>query len=105
MTGEMFAHDVTPEAFPLHFAVANALDGHVKPFDVYQGPYICIGQDTRAGAEPYQLCVQNLGVVRLWVIRDETTGDIIYNEANDKQSEPFPFDDVDCAIAAARSIL
>ncbi len=104
MTGEMFKEDVTREAFPLHFAIADALNGHVEPFDVYQGPYICIGQDMRAGSEPYQIAIQNFGVIRLWLIRT-VDGDLIYNEANDKRSTPFPFDDTECAIEAAQSIL
>ena len=45
MTGKMCKADVTREAFPLHFAVKDALKRRgvsVEPFDVYQGPYIFV---------------------------------------------------------------
>ena len=45
MTGEKCKADVTREAFPLHFAVKDALKRRgvsVEPFDVYQGPYIFV---------------------------------------------------------------
>ncbi len=40
MTGEMHKSEVTREAYPLHFACADAVGGTVEPFDQYQGPYI-----------------------------------------------------------------
>lgn len=40
MTGEMSREEVTPEAYPLHFAIADALGGSVHPFDQYQGPFV-----------------------------------------------------------------
>lgn len=40
MTGEMHSSEVTRESYPLHFAIADALGGEVRPFDQYQGPYV-----------------------------------------------------------------
>ncbi|KKL90032.1 hypothetical protein LCGC14_1908670 [marine sediment metagenome] len=103
MTGEMFKSDVTPEAYPIHFAIAEALGGTVQPFDQYQGPYVLIGDDIRCGNEPYAVAPRGLGVVRLWITED-SRGPVVYNEANEKTA-PFPYDCVDLAVAAARSVL
>lgn len=40
MAGEQSESDVTREEFPVHFAIADKIGGTVRPFDVYQGPYI-----------------------------------------------------------------
>ena len=105
MTGEMVRADVTRETWPTHFAIADALGGTVEPFDQYQGPYILIGNDIRAGAEPYAVAVRGLGVVRLWLCYDEGEFATVYNEATNEQSEPFfEFDEM-AAIEAARSTL
>lgn len=40
MTGEMSQSEVTREAYPLHFAIADRLGGEVRAFDQYQGPYV-----------------------------------------------------------------
>ncbi|KKM74800.1 hypothetical protein LCGC14_1396630 [marine sediment metagenome] len=103
MTGEMFKSDVTPEAYPIHFAIAEALGGTVQPFDQYQGPYVCVGDDIRSGDEPYAVAVQGLGVVRLWLV-DDGDGPYVYNEANEKTAS-FPYDCVELAVEAARSVL
>ncbi len=92
MTGEMFESDVTREAYPLHFAIADAVKGEVRPFDQYQGPYVLVGTDIRLGRQPYQYCPVGLGVVRLWIISEDGCGGYIYNEATEKTSEPFPLD-------------
>lgn len=43
MTGEMCRAEVTREAYPLHFALADAFQGAtVAPFDQYQGPYVSV---------------------------------------------------------------
>ena len=93
MTGEMCAADCTREVYPLHFAIAKALKGKVRPFDLYQGPYVAVGPDIRIGAEPYAYCPSHLGIVRLWVCPApegfEGAQAIVYNEANEKASKPF----------------
>ncbi|KKL89015.1 hypothetical protein LCGC14_1918890 [marine sediment metagenome] len=105
MTGEMFSSDVTPEAYPLHFAIAEALGGTVQPFDQYQGPYVLIGEDIRAGDEPYAVAVQGLGVVRLWLIDESASlNPSIYNEASGR-STPFLYNNTNSAIEAAQSVL
>ena len=73
MTGEMSELDVTEDAWPLHFAIARALKGKVRPFDTYQGPFV----QTQHG--------------RLWIGPDEN-GDrfsVVYNERTRKASAPF----------------
>ena len=106
MTGEMFKEDVTRERYPLYFKIADALGGTVEPFDRYQGPYILIGQDVRVGDAPYAGALHGLGIVRLWVIdQDNGIEAAIYNEANGKTSDPFPWDCDDLAVDAARSVL
>lgn len=108
MTGEMIREDVTPEAYPTHFAIAKALGGTVEPFDQYQGPYVLIGEDIRSGSEPYAVTVRGLGVVRLWLCSEDGAFGYIYNEANEKQSSFFPLNaDItdDLAVDAARSVV
>ena len=92
MTGEMYAIDpitaTEPDgsSWPAHAAMAAALrdaglDATVQPFDQYQGPYVLVGPDVRVGEAPYQLAVQELGVVRLWLCDDglyrEDTGEML----------------------------
>lgn len=109
MTGEMHASEVTRENFPLHFAIAAALGGEVKPFDQYQGPYVVIGSDVRAGAPPYAVAPLHLGVVRLWLSGHMVDGfGFVYNEASEKTSKPFPLYQEDArerAVEAARSVI
>lgn len=107
MTGEMTARDCTPDAYPLHFAIAEAVGGTVRPFDIYQGPYVLIGKDIRLGTEPYCYCPPHMGVVRLW-IDDDPDGCIVYNEATGANSPPFwPYGPGAAADAceAARAVL
>ncbi len=108
MTGEMIKSDVTREAYPLHFAIADELGGSVEPFDQYQGPYVVIGGDIRSGSGPYALAPRGLGIVRLWICCDERSNGalcFVYNEANDKSSAKFLWDDEGGAVLAARSVL
>lgn len=101
MTGEMLQSDVTREAFPLHFAMADAVGGTVQPFDVYQGPYVLVGADVRIGAAPYAVAPRGLGVVRLWLCSDDGAICTVYNEATEEQSPPFMWDDEAAAVEAA----
>ena len=104
MTGEKTKSDLTRELFPDHFAIADALNGHVEPFDIYQGPYICIGEDVRSGTDPYAIAVTGLGVVRLWLLDEGAGLDCVYNEANGKRAW-FIQDDKNSLIEAARNVL
>jgi hypothetical protein len=94
MAGEMSASEVTPENYPLYFAIANHFGGEVKPFDQYQGPYIALRNP----------------VAKLWLISDDGVFFKVYNENNEKQSEPFlrmydnEFDSAQ-AIDAAEQVL
>ena len=104
MTGEMYKDDVTREEFPVHFAIADAVGGTVEPFDVYQGPYVLVGSDIRSGDEPYQIAPRGLGVVRLWLC-DKDGYFTVFNEANNNESWPIPYDDTKDAILAARFVI
>lgn len=110
MTGEMLREDLTREEYPLHFAVADALKGSVEPFDVYQGPYVLIGEDVRVGRPPYQIAPRGFGVVRLWLLSEDGFAHRWYNEANEKQSGEFLMYESDemnarQAVEAAREVL
>ena len=118
MTGEMYhidqdGKDDSGNEWPIHAAIAKALreDGHdatLQPFDQYQGPYILVGKDIRVGTRPYQLAVQNQGVIRLWVTHeDDDIPDgllVIFREDTEAVSKPFWFNDIDTAIACAREL-
>lgn len=107
MAGEMTQSEVTREAFPPHFAIADEYGGEVKAFDWYQGPYVAIGPDVRVGAEPYAYAPRGLGIVRLWLCSEDGEAFTVYNEANEKQSGPFLAlgDDASQAIDAAAQVL
>ncbi len=110
-TGEMTQSELDAtgrDEWPLHYAIADALGGTVKPFDQYQGPYVLIGEDIRQGREPYQVAPRGLGVVRLWISSDDGVGGVVYNEENERQSEPFLLNGPQAendAIAAAEEVL
>ncbi len=90
MTGEMHESEVTCENFPLHFAIAAALGGEVKPFDQYQGPYIL----TKSAC--------------LWLCIGDEEMTTIYNEATGRHSAGFPLwgpHVIDFAVGAARSVI
>lgn len=72
MTGEMSRSEVTPEAYPVHFAIANALGGTVHPFDQYQGPFV-----SAAGH-------------RLWLTGEGDGFVAVYSETAHRQSQWFP---------------
>lgn len=85
MTGEMHRSEVTREAYPLHFAIADYLGGHVEPFDQYQGPYV--GSDHG----------------RLWICCDDDSGfGYVYAEQQDAKSESFPLYEDDSPSLAAQ---
>ena len=97
MTGEMVT--VVREEWPIHAAIAEAVGGELKPFDVYQGPYIVVGKDVRVGKPPYQLAPKGLGVVRLWV-----GFDYVYREDTD-EIEPVLPGSIEMAVFAAKDLL
>ena len=87
-TGEMSPEDVTREAYPAHFAIADALGGEVVPFDVYQGPVI----NTQYG--------------RLYVNMEPEGGlATVWNEDNTNESNVFSLDDENGAVDAALSTI
>lgn len=85
MTGEMHQSEVTRESFPLHFAVADAVGGEVRPFDQYQGPYIAVP-----------------GKGRLWIMTEDGIFGAIYSEWLD-DSRIFVLYGPDSAIRAAHT--
>lgn len=78
MTGEM-SHidqnglDSNGETWEMHAAVAKALGGELRAWDVYQGPYIKI-----PGAGP------------IWLYSENGHEGIAYREDTDKKSDSFP---------------
>jgi len=77
MTGGMSRSDVTREAFPLHFAIADRTGGEVQPFDVYQGPYVYVERNGKGK--------------RFWIIDGEDGFSAqVYEDHEDLFSMPFP---------------
>lgn len=110
MAGEMHhinqqGEDDSGNVWELHAAIAEAVNGELRPFDQYQGPYIVVGSDLTAGERPYAVPVQHLGIVRLWVCGQNDCEAVVYREDNDQRSPPFWWDDTEAAIAAARGLL
>lgn len=112
MTGEM--HTINPngidsngDEWPQHAELARRLGGTLEPFDKYQGPYICLGPDVRAGLAPYAVPLVVLGTTRLWLCADWDSDGLdltIYNEATDKSSPLIPWID-DLIESEARALL
>ena len=101
--------DATGNEWPIHAAIAKAVDGELKPFDQYQGPYIVVGADLVVGEPPYGVLIQNQGCTRLWLCSPEDElGDshcYIYREDTEESSELFFCEDTATAIAMAKRLL
>jgi hypothetical protein len=107
MTGEMAwvaqdGKDSNGDIWAYHAILAKAVGGELRPFDVYQGPYVVVGPDMTVGRSPYSHPVQNMGVVRLWLGYNEEMGDYIYREDID---ESIAFYDEKSLVAAAKEIM
>jgi hypothetical protein len=95
MTGEMGfidqdGKDSNGDHWELHAKIAKAVGGELRPFDVYQGPYILVD-----GA-------------RLWVCADDNHPEIafrVYREDTEESSEMFWYDDYERAIEYAKELL
>ena len=110
MTGEMYSinqdgEDSSGNIWPIHAAIAKALGGTLQPFDQYQGPYILIGQDVRVGNAPNQSAVQNMGVIRLWLVVGGDDLGQVYREDTDRLSESFLQSDIRTAIICAGRLM
>lgn len=93
MTGEMVwikqdGTDSNGDEWATHAAIANALGGELRPFDVYQGPYITFE-----------------GVGRVWLCADDAWEGYAYAERYDTQSEHFLMWDQEDAITCVRLLL
>jgi len=109
MTGEMCwidqnGVDSNGEEWPLHAAIAKELGGEVKPFDVYQGPYVVFGSDIRVGNGPYALAPIGLGIKRLWLTGEDCLLKW-YREDTETESFGFWWNDTEMAINAAQCLL
>lgn len=95
MTGEMHESEVTPENFPIHFAVAKEFEGTVHPFDQYQGPYLVV-PGPHAGN-------------RFFLHTDDGVFACWFDESLEKFSSPFTATDdpehMAAAVAAFRDLL
>ena len=106
MTGEMYAIDpvtaTEPDGteWPYHREMARVTGGEVKPFDQYQGPYVVVGPDLRVGTAPYQLALQGVGVVRLWLTTDAHETSRVYREDTAALSEIVVIEPTDAGEAA-----
>lgn len=95
MTGEMHRSEVTPEAFPLHFAIAKAMHGTVEPFDQYQGPYVMSKRGKFWIQCHFAQCSYG---------HEHVTGMItVYNDHNGQESDPT-YPDAACVVKAARCV-
>jgi len=111
MTGEMIyidqetGEDQDGNVWIYHLAIAKALGGTLKPFDMYQGPYIVFGEDLTAGNSPYAMPIQGLGIIRLWITSDGSLTDMfsIYREDTDESIPFWPCEEH--AIESAKEIL
>lgn len=89
MTGEMGSIDKNGvdsngDSWPIHASIARQLKGELRPFDVYQGPYIYVQRPERN--------------YKFWIIAADTDGDSadythvrVYEQYRDRASEPFYF--------------
>jgi hypothetical protein len=74
-TGEMSQAELDQngrQEWPLHFAIADALGGVVKPFDQYQGPYVELPEEGR-----------------LFIYSEDGAEGVVWNEDTKQSSEPF----------------
>ena len=107
MTGEMSwidekGNDSNGDCYELHAKVAEAIGGKLRPFDVYQGPYIVVGEDYTMGQRPYKLpCI---GSIRLWLLGEEGFF-TWYREDTETESNVFWEKDIVEAIEAAKTLL
>jgi hypothetical protein len=85
-----------------HAAVAQALGGTIKPFDVYQGPYIVFGEDITVGNIPYAMPLQGLGIIRLWITENDDIP-VVYRE-DTEESIPYWYCE-ELAVEAAKELL
>lgn len=103
MTGEMTKVD--SQEWPIQAAIARSVKGKLQPFDVYQGPYVSVGADIRAGSGAYAMPLQGLGLVRLWVTSDDGATARVYREDTDTLSAPFYYRNTRAACREARKLL
>ena len=90
MAGEMSQAEVTREAYPLHFAIADEFNGEVRAFDQYQGPYV------------------RCDVGKFWIQTDDGQWLQVYNERSEKLSNKFLDDSCNgemLVVEAARETL
>lgn len=91
MTGEMQAikqdgNDSNGEYWPLHAAVAKAINGILKPFDVHQGPYILIPNKYHDS--------------KLWLIETEYKSRWYREDTQEESLSFWPYE-IDIAVEAA----
>jgi len=113
MTGEMnyinseTGQDSNGDIWESHAAIAREFNGELKPFDVYQGPYIAINGDITMGDSPYSVPIpfpERFGLIRLWLFTDPNGDDYVYREDNGALAPCIGFIPETC-VAAARIVL
>lgn len=92
MTGEMSrinprtGEDSNGESWPVHLAIARSVKGELRPFDVYQGPYIRIPGG------------------RLWLSFDGFTASV-FHDGTRRAVDYWPVNNTRRACRAARELL
>ena len=92
MTGEMSyisenGKDINGDIWYIHAAIAEALNGKLRPFDKYQGPYIVVDNK------------------KLWIVDINREEIAVYCEDTDTLSFPFYPNEIEEAIEAAKSLI
>jgi hypothetical protein len=95
--------DSNGDTWSVHAAIARAVGGTLEPFDVYQGPYVLVGDDRRAGRRPYQVTLP--GPCRLWVGTDSEGLGTVSREDTGAVALYWPESSETAAVEAARSLL
>lgn len=78
MTGEMAwikkdGTDSNGDCWPIHASIARQLKGELRPFDVYQGPYVVV-----SGHRLWIVSVPETNSDYFFKLYDETTDEFMY---------------------------
>ena len=100
MAGEM-SSPVDRDEWPLHAAIADELEGDLRPFDVYQGPFVLV--ETKQGTAKLWVSPADEFPDILTVVYREPMGgdDGVKSETFDRHQD----DACEQAVMMARSLL
>jgi hypothetical protein len=95
--------DSSGDTWSVHAAIARAVGGTLEPFDVYQGPYVLVGDDRLCGQSPYRVTLP--GPCRLWLDANASGMGTVYREDTGTAALYWPESSETAAVEAARSLL